>query len=113
MKKKISLATSIFPRYHSLKETFTLIKKAGADAVDLDLSVGRYDFKNPNSIYAASEDEFCTYFAGLKKHADDIELEIGQTHGRIIAYYHDMPEDFIGFSSPACINAITSAYSSS
>ena len=71
MKKKISLATSTFPRYYSLKEAFTLIKKAGADAVDLDLSTGRFDIKSPNSVYAKSEDEFCTYFTDLKKHADE------------------------------------------
>lgn len=94
MNKKISLATSTFPRYYSLKDTFTLVKKAGADAVDLDLSAGRFDIENPNSVYAKSEDEFCTFFTDLKRHADDIELEVGQTHGRIIGYYVDMPEEF-------------------
>ncbi len=94
MAKKISISNSVFTKFYSTKETFTKVKEAGADAIDLDLSAGRYDITNPNSIYAKSEDEFCTFFTSLKKHADDIELEIGQTHGRIIGYYHNMPEDF-------------------
>ena len=95
MDKKISLSTSAFTHIYSVKEAFTKIKEAGADAVDLDLSSGRYDVSDPNSIYAKSEDEFCTYFTGLKKHADDIELEVGQTHGRIRGYYIDMPANFV------------------
>ena len=51
------------------------------------------DYRNPDSIYSKSDDEICSYYAGVKKHADSIGLEIGQTHGQIKGFIGKTEDD--------------------
>ena len=93
--KKVSF--SIMPlqiRYGDM-EALRLAKDAGADAVDFGLEdfEGRYDFRNPDSIYSKSESEIRRYFTELKRYADKIDLEICQTHGRGPGFKNNKEED--------------------
>ncbi len=66
------------------REALRIAKESGADAVDFGLENfgGRYDYRNPHSIYARPEPELRAYFSDLKAYAHELGLEISQTHGR-------------------------------
>lgn len=80
--RKISISTPALQRNFGDFGALDVAKKAGADAIDFDIS--SYSYKKSGCMYSKSEDEILEYYTSLKKHADDIELEIGQTHGRIL-----------------------------
>ena len=84
---KIGLSTFAFQTQYGDKEAIRLAKKVGADAIDLN--VGSYDYRNKDSIYSKSEEEFVAYFTDLKNYADSIGLEICQTHGRLPGFRSD------------------------
>ena len=83
MSRKVSFSTSRFQLEYEIKEVLKIAKEIGADAVDLDLW-GPYVWKKdcPYKAYCLSDEETYTYFAELKKYADDIGIEICQTHGQ-------------------------------
>jgi sugar phosphate isomerase/epimerase len=60
-----------------------ICKESGFDAIDFGF--GSYTLKE--GIYTASDDEFESHFAAIKKKADDLELIISQTHGRTGTYW--------------------------
>lgn len=84
---KIGLSTFAFQTQYGDKEAIRLAKKVGADAIDFN--VGSYDYRNKDSIYSKSEEEFVAYFTDLKNYADSIGLEICQTHGRLPGFRSD------------------------
>jgi len=93
MKRKVSLSIGHFQNTRDDFEALTIAKNVGADAVDFDTCGPRWDYRNPNSIYSKSEDEFDDFFTRLKKHADSLGIEIGQTHGRIQGFKNIKEED--------------------
>jgi hypothetical protein len=62
-----SLAFCLPSFYHTVGDLARLFRESAC---------GRFD-------YARSDEEICGYFADLRRYADAIGLEIGQTHGRI------------------------------
>lgn len=92
---KISLSTWQLQERYGDKETLRIAKEIGADAIDFSLEDfnGRYDYRNKKSIYSASEEEFCAYFSNLKKYADELGIEICQTHGRGFGFRNLKDED--------------------
>lgn len=86
MEKRISLSTGRLHRLYGDKEALTIAKRVGADAIDFDTQASRWDYRRPDSVYVRSEDEICSYFDDLRRHADAIGLAIGQTHGRITGF---------------------------
>ena len=96
MKRKVSIAIGAYQQSFGDLEAIRIAKRIGADAVDMDISGGRFNCANGNSIYSKSDDEIETYFSEIAKIAQDLEIEIGQTHGRISGLFpEDNPEDNI------------------
>lgn len=89
MKRKVSIAIGALQRRFGDMRALEIAKEIGADAVDFDISGGRWDCSKPDGIYSKSDDEIIDYFSSLKKRADEIGLEVGQTHGRIVAFHND------------------------
>lgn len=81
---KIGLSILPLQERYGDRKALEIAKNIGADAVDFGLENfgGRYDFRNPNSVYARTEEEIRAYFTDLKTHADRLGLIISQTHGR-------------------------------
>ncbi len=93
--KRISIATGELQGYYGDKEALRIAKEAGADAVDFCLEdfCGRYDFRNADSVYAKSKEEIYGYFSDIKRYADELGLEICQTHGRGYGFMAKRPDD--------------------
>lgn len=86
---KLGLSCMNIPRQYGYEKGMKLIKESGFDSVDISLT----DLGKPDGdLYSASEDEFLTYFHGIKKICDDLELEISQTHGRLTTCVPDQQE---------------------
>ena len=89
MDKKISIATGTLQDEFGDLRAIEIAKEIGADAIDFDTSCGRWDYRRQNQIYSKSDDELCEYFTALRRRADEIGIEIGQTHGRLIPFDRD------------------------
>ena len=75
---KLGLSSEGVTARYGYEKGFEMVKKSGFDTVDIN--VNKY-WKNEDSCFYKSEDEFLSYFYNLKKICDDLELEISQTHG--------------------------------
>jgi len=93
MKRKVSLAIGHFQNKYGDYEALDIAKKLGLDAVDFETVGGRWDYRNPKSVYSGTDEEIAEYFTKLRRHADELGLEIGQTHGRITGFRDDPEED--------------------
>lgn len=80
MKGKVSISTGYINGQYGHFKSIDVVKQAGADAVDFDLSC--FDYKKESSIYSKSEDEFIQFFKSVRQYADERGIEICQTHGR-------------------------------
>lgn len=92
---EIGLSIGALQSFYGDKDSLRIAKEIKADAIDFSLEDfnGRYDYRNPNSIYAKSEEEFCAYFLGLKEYANSLGLKIAQTHGRGFGFRDIKEED--------------------
>ena len=86
---KISISTGTIQSIFGEKEALKIAKNAGIDGVDFNLWGYDYDFKNPASIYAKSDEEIYQYFSGIKAFADEIGIKIFMTHGQGTGYIND------------------------
>ena len=93
MKRKVSISIGELQEQFGDIKALDLAKEMGADAVDFNTCGWKWDYRNPDSIYSKSDDEICSYYAGVKKHADSIGLEIGQTHGQIKGFIGKTEDD--------------------
>jgi sugar phosphate isomerase/epimerase len=91
--RKVSISIEALCRLYGDKEALNMAKRMGADAVDFCTTTPNYDYRDPNSIYSKSEDEIASHFEALRRHADSLGLEIGQTHGRIHGFKNIKEED--------------------
>ena len=90
MDKKIGLSIgSLQYKYGDIKAV-EMAKLTGCDCIDLDIS--GMDLNKSGSIYQKSEDEILSHYEAVKKKADEVELIIEQTHGRISLYSKDNEE---------------------
>lgn len=94
MQKKISISIWQLQRKYGDREALRIAKEIGADAVDLGLDP-TYDVRNAESVYAGTEEEVKTYFSSLKEYADQLGIQICQTHGRVSGYKNQEAEDEI------------------
>ena len=83
--KKIGLSFGALDATFGAERGLEILKKSGFDSVDFNLS--RYMLNG--KIYSASDDEFESYFDGIRRKAADLEIEISQTHGRCVTYAQD------------------------
>lgn len=81
--KKIGLTCNVVLKRYGIDRGLEICKESGFDAIDFGF--GSYTLKE--GIYTASDDEFESHFAAIKKKADDLELIISQTHGRTGTYW--------------------------
>lgn len=93
MKRNVSLSIGQLQKVYGDREALTIARRVGCDAVDFDTCASRWDYRKPDSVFARSEDEICTYFDGLRRHAESIGLTIGQTHGRITGFRNIKEKD--------------------
>lgn len=93
MKRKVSLAIGHFQNRYGDYEALDIAKQLGLDAVDFETVGGRWDSRNPKSVYSKSDEEIAEYFTKLRRHAYELGIEIGQTHGRITGFRDDPEED--------------------
>lgn len=94
--KKVSISIEAIQFRYGNREALRIAKEViKADAVDFGLEdfQGLYDYRNPESVYALPEEEFVKYFSELKAYADELGLEICQTHGRGPGFKGDKDED--------------------
>ena len=89
MDKKISIATGALQRKFGDMRAIEIAKEIGADAIDFETAYGRWDYRCEGQIYSKSDDEICEYFTALRRRADEIGIEIGQTHGRLATFCRD------------------------
>ena len=89
MKRKVSIAIGALQKKYGDMRALEIAKEIGADAVDFDTSCGRWDYRCEGQIYSKSDDEIIEYFTALRRRADEIGLEVGQTHGRLVAFHND------------------------
>ena len=83
--KKIGISCSALVRQYGYERGLEICKESGFDAVDF--GVNAHSLK---SAAYASDDALETYFDAVRRKAEDLELEISQTHGRTGTYW---PED--------------------
>ncbi len=93
MKRRVGISTNFLQNKFGDAEALKIAKSIGADAVDFSTILSIHDYRKPESIYAKSDDEIYTYYRDLKKTADDLGLEICQTHGRISGFKNITSED--------------------
>jgi len=91
--KKVSISIGELQQKYGDEQALVIAKEIGADAVDFSTFGSRFDDRNSSSVYSRSEDEFCDYFANLKKRADELGIGIAQTHGRIEGFQNDRVAD--------------------
>ena len=75
--KKIGISCKAILARYGIERGLAICKKSGFDAVDFNLEAYRLG----DAVYGGSEDAFLTYFDGIRKTAELLELEISQTHG--------------------------------
>ena len=81
-KRKIGLSDFGVKAVVGWEKSLEIIKKSGFDSVDFNLE----NYLLSDAVYGGSEDAFISHFTKIKEKADDLELEIAQTHGRCSTY---------------------------
>jgi sugar phosphate isomerase/epimerase len=81
--KKIGFTCNAVLKRYGIDRGLEICKESGFDAIDFGF--GSYTLKE--GIYTASDDEFESHFAAIKKKTDDLELIISQTHSRTGTYW--------------------------
>ena len=87
MDKKIGLSICSLQHKYGDVKAVEMAKLTGCDCIDLDLSC--MDINKKGCTYTKSEDEILTHYDAVKRKADEVEIEIEQTHGRISIYAND------------------------
>lgn len=83
--KKIGISCRAFIKRYGIERGLEICKESGFDAVDYGLE----NYKPEDDIYGGSEDAFVSHFDAIRRKAEDLELEISQTHGRCATYRPD------------------------
>lgn len=114
---KLSISCFDIVQKYGIKRGLQICKESGFDAVDYNLDCYRRPERPENSIYNGTDDAFESHFSEIRKIADNLELEIGQTHGATKNYdpikeeqkewFHTIAELDLKASSilgsPACV----------
>ena len=89
MFRPVSISTGGLQNRFGDMRAIEIAAEIGADAIDFDTCSRRFDYTNPDSIYARSDEEIIAYFSALRARADALGIAVGQTHGRIGGYSAD------------------------
>ncbi|MBR5922171.1 MAG: sugar phosphate isomerase/epimerase [Clostridia bacterium] len=79
MRGKISISTVVFQRELGDFAALEAAKDVGAEAVDISLA--DEDYRKDDSVFSNGDEAICEYYTKLKKKADELGIQIGQTHG--------------------------------
>lgn len=82
--KKVSISLVDIQQGEGDKAAVETAKRIGADGIDFDLFV--HDVRKENDVYARGEAAVIEYFEDIKRFAEEIGVEIAQTHGRMFGY---------------------------
>ena len=86
--KRIGLSCQTLVKMYGVDRAFAICKESGFDAVDFNLE----SYRLGDAVYGGSEDAFVSHFEEIRKKAEDLGLEISQTHGRCVTYRLDDAE---------------------
>lgn len=89
--RRVSISIAILQNKYGDEESLRIAKRIGADGVDFNLC--DYDRMDPECIYSKKDEEINAYFTHLKEVADELEIQIFQTHGRIQGFKDITEED--------------------
>lgn len=103
--KKVGISIGALQAKYGDKKALELAKKAGADTVDFSTDMSAFDYRDPKSVFAKSDDEIESYFHDLRSYADSIGLGFSQTHGRITGF-RNIPEEDEAFVKNARLDTI-------
>lgn len=93
MKRRVGISTHFLQSKFGDEQALKIAAQIGADAVDFSTILSIHDYRKPDSIYAKSDDEIYSYYRELKALADNLGLEICQTHGRISGFKNIKADD--------------------
>ena len=91
--KKIGISTFHMQQVYGDKRALEMAKETGTDAVDFNLLTGGYDCRDKNSLYGKGDEAVISYFTEIKRYADELGLEICQTHGQIVGFKNIKEDD--------------------
>ena len=86
--KKIGISCRGIITQYGIERGLEICKESGFDSVDFGLE----SYKVGDSVYGGSDDAFETHFDMIRRKAEDLELEIAQTHGRCVTYFPNNEE---------------------
>ena len=92
MTPKIGISIDRYQIKFGLLRALEIAKEIGADAVDVMINHEGHEINsvdNPNSIYSKGDEAITAYYAKVKEKADELGIEIYQTHGRMLGYMLD------------------------
>lgn len=92
---KVGLSTMTLQKKYGDKEAIRIAAACGADAVDFMLDMEHLDVSKKDSIYSQGENKVTDYFKEIKAYADNLGIEICQTHGRMAGFKDKEEEDRI------------------
>ena len=81
--KKIGISCQALIKRYGIERGLEICKRSGFDAVDYSLEI----YGLGGAIYRGSDDAFESHFYEIRKKAEELELEISQTHGRCGTYF--------------------------
>ena len=81
MKKKIGISLFNLQSLYGDRRALEIAKEIGADAVDF--TTDHQSVSKENSIYTKGDAEITEYYSALGQYANELGIEISQTHGRL------------------------------
>ena len=92
--KKISMCLCHFQMKAGDRYALEVAKRIGVDGIDFSLFM--HDVRKEGDLYTLGEEAVAEYFTGIRRYADELGLEIPQTHGRLYGF-GITPEDDAAF----------------
>lgn len=91
-KKRVSISIGNYQLIYGDREALRIAREIGADGVDFNLTRGQ-DYRKEGCVYALGEEAIRSYYRELRGYAEELGLEIVQTHGRISGLKNKPEED--------------------
>ncbi len=94
MERKIGISTCAMQWKHGDMGALEMAARTGAAAVDLETCIFEIgSLKNPDSVYSKGDEAVIEYYSALKARADELGIEVYQTHGRGDGYTPDAKDN--------------------
>ena len=91
--KTVSLSLFTFQRQFGDLRAMEFARDIGVKAVDFSTDHKRFDYRNPDSVYSKGDDAVIEYFSKIKNFADENDIVICMTHGRVPGFKNIPEED--------------------